>query len=144
MAVSQSNTTVSAADPFAVHLQFRIALWRAQRARTRIEAALAHVGMDEVALALHLGEILVVTVSLPCGTIGEALRGTPAAIAGLRGAWYLANRLVDLEPVFANGTPGHGELVHAAVLTLGDTRVLREIFIGGADTFVGGGFVDGQ
>ncbi|WHT22538.1 hypothetical protein N8J89_16180 [Crossiella sp. CA-258035] len=120
----------TAADPFVIHFQFRIALWRARRGCARIESALAATRLPEVSLTLHLGTELIATVSLPCGTLGAALAGTPDVTSRLNAAWELVEALADLEPVFALGPPQHGNLLHAGVRTLGVTQALREVYDG--------------
>ncbi|MCO1581680.1 hypothetical protein M8C13_38620 [Crossiella sp. SN42] len=126
--MTRFRLALNAQDPFVVHLQFAISLWRARRACARIQAALGRTELAEVTLTLHLGSDLLATASLPCGTIGDALQGEPVSMAGLRAAHGLVEALWDLGPVFAPGPPERGFILHASLLTLGVTQALRVVY----------------
>ncbi|MBP2471151.1 hypothetical protein JOF53_000023 [Crossiella equi] len=90
--------------PFLLHLRFRVPLWRITRGTVRIEAALTALEVDAVLIDQALADDLFVTVSLPAGTVREALRGAEPTAHALRAARRLAEMLWDLDPVLVPGS----------------------------------------
>ncbi|MCK2240977.1 MULTISPECIES: hypothetical protein [unclassified Crossiella] len=118
----------TAEDPFSIDFQFAVPTWRVVRASARIQDAVAHMDLDEAILTLHVGLDVLITVTLPCGTIGEALRGGPKMEEVLRAASRFVEATYDLEPVFVVGPPDRGTLVDARLLTVGRTQILRVVY----------------
>ncbi|GAA2843292.1 hypothetical protein GCM10010452_84630 [Crossiella cryophila] len=91
--------------PFPLHIRFRVPLWRLECGTRRIEAALTQLGLIGLPVAVVLADEFLITVSLSAGTIGQALQGEEAILAGVRSARRLAELLWDLDPRLT-ATPG--------------------------------------
>ncbi|MBP2477585.1 hypothetical protein JOF53_006457 [Crossiella equi] len=117
-----------AAQPFHTHIQFAIPMWCAQHAGLRIEAALRRIALTELTFTQHIGDHVLSTLSLPCGTIGEAFRGELPAYLGFRAAYELVEGLHDLGPVFAEGPPRRGVVVRTFTQRFGIAQALRVVY----------------
>lgn len=120
------SSRLTAHDPFVIHLQFRLPLWRVQRGHRRIAAALHRNCVPGTALTITLADEVFATISLPGGTIQQALRGEPAATAALQTAHYLADTLRDLDPVIVDA-PMPAPVINTSVIDIGQHQVVRVI-----------------
>lgn len=98
---TRSSRRLAADDPFVVHIQFRLPSWRAQRSHRRLAAAVRRARVPAT-LTLAVTDVVVATVSVPAGTIRQALRGEPAATEALNAVGRLAEILRDLDPVLVD------------------------------------------
>lgn len=120
------SSRLTAHDPFVVHLQFRLPLWRIQRGYRRIAAALHRSRLPGTVLTITLADEVFATISLPGGTIQQALRGEPPATAALQTACQLADTLKDLDPVIVDA-PGPAPVINTSFNDLGHHHVARVI-----------------
>ncbi|GAA2842918.1 hypothetical protein [Crossiella cryophila] len=87
---------------FELHLRFRVPLWRLESGTRRIQAALTQLKLSSPPVEVVLADDVLVTVSIPAGTLGDAIHGQDTTVAGIRHARRLAELLWDLDPVLVN------------------------------------------